>query len=254
MADSPIAEFDQISKAYRRGVFRRRVVHALCSVSLKIPGGQVFALVGPNRAGKTTLIKILLSLCAPDSGRATRFGRATSDRATLARVGYVHENQSFPRYWNAAGLLEYYGALTLMQEPAVRARVPQLLQQVGLSDRSGEPVRNFSKGMIQRLGLAQALLNDPELLIMDEPTEGLDLEGRQIVSDIVADRRRRGRSVLLVSHALGEVEQLCDSVAVMVGGRLVYAGNLADLKRDRGTQVIRPLAEALRELYGGATK
>ena len=249
MAITAVAEFDQVSKVYPDGLLGRRGLAAVTGVSFQLLPGEVFGLLGPNRAGKTTLVKLLLSLCRLTSGRVVRLGRPVSDRGTLARVGYVHENQAFPRYWNAAGLLEYYGALALMTQEEVRRRVPPLLERVGLADRSQEPIARFSKGMIQRLGLAQAVLNDPDLLVMDEPTEGLDLEGRRLVQEIVTERRERGRAVLLVSHALPEVESLCDRVGVLVKGRLVYVGPLAELSRDPTTGQPRRLAEALQQLY-----
>jgi ABC-2 type transport system ATP-binding protein len=136
-----------------------------------------------------------------------------------------------------------------MPEPEVRRRAPRLLEQVGLADRSREPIARFSKGMIQRLGLAQAMLNEPDLLVMDEPTEGLDLEGRRVVHDLVAGQRSRGRSVLLVSHALADVENLCDRVGVLVQGRLVHLGPLSGLNRDPATGAVRSLADVLRNLY-----
>jgi ABC-2 type transport system ATP-binding protein len=161
----------------------------------------------------------------------------------------MHENQAFPRYWNAAGLLEFYGALALLPEPHLHTRVAQLLELVGLSDRCREPIARFSKGMIQRLALAQALLNDPELLVLDEPTEGLDLAGRRLLLAVVAEQRRRGRTVLLVSHALTDIEQHCDRVAVLVNGRLIHAGPLTALTRDTQTGAARPLEHALKDLY-----
>jgi ABC-2 type transport system ATP-binding protein len=248
MTAPPIAEFEDIVKDYPVGLFGRRV-RALAGVSLRVEPGEVLGLLGPNRAGKTTLLKILLSLCRPTTGRATRFGRPLTDRRSLARVGYVHENQAFPRYLTAAGLLTYYGALTLVPFEEVQERVPQLLEQVGLADRSREPIEHFSKGMIQRLGLAQALLNEPDLLVLDEPTEGLDLDGRQMARDIVLEQRRRGRTVLLVSHLLTEVELVCDRVAVLVGGRLVHIGPLPAFLRDPYTGADRSLEDALQSLY-----
>src|SRR5262249_26144062 len=149
-------------------------------------------------------------LCRPTAGRVLRFGRPAADRRTLARVGYVHENHAFPRYLSATALLHYYGALALLPEPVVRERVPQLLERAGLADRAREPIARFSKGMVQRLGVAQALVNDPDLLVLDEPSEGLDLAGRQVIREVIAEQRRKGGAVLLVSHVLGEVEQVCD--------------------------------------------
>jgi ABC-2 type transport system ATP-binding protein len=245
------AEFRNVSKTYVSGLLRRRTVQVVRHVSLRVRAGEVLALLGPNRAGKTTLVKILLSLCRAGEGEVIRLGRPVADRSTLGRVGYMHERHAFPPYLTAAGLLEYYGALSLVPSATVLRRVPELLERVGLSDRSHEPIARFSKGMVQRLGLAQALINDPELLVLDEPTEGLDLAGRQLLRDVIDDLRRRGRTVLLVSHVLTEVEQLCDRVAVLAGGRLVHTGPLQDLitEKDGGA---RSLEEALKKLYAKA--
>jgi ABC-2 type transport system ATP-binding protein len=244
-----LAEFQEVVKDYQRGVLRRRPLRALAGVSLRIEPGEVFGLLGPNRAGKTTLVKLLLSLGRPTSGHVLRFGQPARERRTLARVGYLHENHAFPRYLTATSLLEYYGALAQVSEPEVRRRTPQLLELVGLADRAHEPIARFSKGMIQRLGLAQALINDPELLVLDEPSEGLDLAGRRTLRDVLAAQRSRGRAVLLVSHVLAEVEQVCDRVGVLVAGRLNYLGPLADLTRDPVSGVPRPLESALQTLY-----
>jgi ABC-2 type transport system ATP-binding protein len=249
VSDTAVAEFTGISKVYRGGLLRRREVPAIRDVTLRVERGEVFGLLGPNRAGKTTLIKVLLSLCRPSGGRATRLGRPLTDRSTLARVGYVHENHAFPRYLTARALLEYYGALSLVPYEVVVERVPRLLERVGLADRSAEPIARFSKGMLQRLGLAQALVNDPQLLVLDEPTEGLDLEGRQLLRDVVRELRRQGRTVLLVSHVLSEVEQLCDRVGVLVDSRLVHVGPLADLTQDAATRAPRSLEKALAKIY-----
>jgi len=245
MPASPVVEFDGVTKDYRSGLLGRRRLRAVAGVSFRVEPGEVFGLLGPNRAGKTTLVKVLLSLCRPTRGQARRFGRPVRDRRTLARLGYLHENHAFPRYLTALGLLEYYGALSLLPEPDVRRRAAQLLELVGLADRAREPIARFSEGMVQRLGMAQALINDPDLLVLDEPSEGLDLAGRRLVREVIAGQRRRGRSVLLVSHVLPEVEQVCDRVAVLVGGLLAYLGPLAGLTRSPG----RPLELALQELY-----
>ena len=241
-----------VFKTYRDGPFRRRGVEALRDVSLRIEPGEVFGLLGPNRAGKTTLVKLLLSLCRPTAGEVFRLGRPASDRATLAQVGYVHENHAFPRYLGAAALLKYYGALTLMPYELVRERVPRLLKRVGLADRGKEPISRFSKGMLQRLGLAQALLNEPRLLVLDEPTEGLDLGGRRLLREVAREVRERGGSVILVTHVLTEVEHLCDRVGVLVAGRLVHVGLLAELTHDESGSP-RPLERTLKDLYARAT-
>jgi ABC-2 type transport system ATP-binding protein len=245
----PAVEFDGVIKDYPLGLLKRRSLRAVAGVSFRVEPGEVFGLLGPNRAGKTTLVKLLLALSRPTAGRVLRFGRPAGERGTLTRVGYVHENHAFPRYLTATALLQYYGALSLLPEPEVKARIPILLERVGLADRAHEPIARFSKGMVQRLGVAQALINDPELLVFDEPSEGLDLAGRQMLRELAAEQRARGRSVLLVSHVLAEVEQVCDRVGVIVAGRLAYVGPLADLKRDPATGAARPLEQALRELY-----
>ncbi len=250
MSTTAVAQFEQVTKYYPAGWLGRHVLPAVREVSFQIEPGEVFCLLGPNRAGKTTLIKILLSLCRATSGRVTRFGRPLTDRRTLGRVGYMHESQAFPGYLTASSLLEYYGALTLLPEPEVRSRVPVLLERVGLADRCREPIARFSKGMTQRLALAQALINDPDLLVLDEPTEGLDLTGRRLVLDVIAEQRRQGRSVLLISHLLTEIEKFGDRVAVLVGGRLVHVGPLKALLQDSGTATARTLEQALQELYG----
>src|SRR5262245_6611695 len=172
MAVTAVAEFDNVCKDYPTGLLPGPKLRAVAGVSLHVRPGEVFGLLGPNRSGKTTLVKLLLSLARPTSGRVRRLGRPASHRATLARVGYVHENQAFPRYLTAAALLEYYGALSLMEAARARQRAGELLELVGLADRSREPISRFSKGMVQRLGLAQALLNEPDLLVLDEPAEG----------------------------------------------------------------------------------
>ncbi len=251
-ANIAAVEFRQVSKTYCSAILRRPHVQAVRDVSLRIESGEVFGLLGPNRAGKTTLVKMLLSLCRPTAGEVFRLGRPLSDRSTLAQVGYVHENHAFPRYLSAAALLEYYGALTLLPAEVVRERVPQLLERVGLADRSREPIARFSKGMLQRLGIAQALLNTPRLLVLDEPTEGLDLNGRRLLRDVVREVRQGGGSVLLITHVLSEVEHLCDRVGVLVNGQLVHVGPLAELTQNADGSP-RSLEKTLKDLYAKTT-
>jgi ABC-2 type transport system ATP-binding protein len=240
-----------VVKDYPRGLFGLDHIRALDGVSFRIEPGEVLGLIGPNRAGKTTLVKLLLALCLPTKGQVLRFGLPSDHRHTLQRVGYVHENQAFPRYLTARALLEFYGALGLLTEEVVKARVPALLNRVGLADRAEEPISRFSKGMIQRLGLAQALLNEPDLLVLDEPGEGLDLLGRQIVRDVVREHKQQGKSVLLISHVLTEVEMCCDRVGVIVAGKLAYLGSLADLLQD-SSGIPRSLEDALHFFYSPA--
>lgn len=249
-----IVEFVEVSKTYRSGLRPGYAVEALRGVSFQIEAGEVLALLGPNRAGKTTLVKILLGLCHPSGGQVVRLGRPLADRSTLARVGYMHENQAFPRYQTAASLLSFYGDLTWLEPAVLAARVPALLERVGLADRAREPLSRFSKGMGQRLALAQALLAEPELLVLDEPLEGLDLSGRQLLQDVVAQQRQAGKTVILVSHALGEVAQICDRLAVLVEGRLAHVGSLTSLLRDPDTGTPRSLEAALAPIYQSGSR
>jgi ABC-2 type transport system ATP-binding protein len=241
-------EFVDVCRDYTTGLWPRRTLRAVDKVSFRIETSEVFGLLGPNRAGKTTLVKLLLSLCRPTSGQIVRLGQPASDRSTLARVGYMHENHAFPRYLHARELLWCYGGMTLIGYERLGPRVEEMLSLVGLADRAGDPIWRYSKGMVQRLGLAQALLNEPDLLVLDEPTEGLDLEGRILLRQIVDRQRQSGRTVLLVSHVLPEVEGLCDRVAVLRGGKLAFLGKVGELTRDAAGQT-RSLEEALRQLY-----
>jgi ABC-2 type transport system ATP-binding protein len=243
------AEFIDVTKVYRRPLSRMPEIHALLGVSLTVQHGEVLALLGPNRAGKTTLLKILLGLCHPTGGRVVRLGAPLSRVGTLGRVGYMHENQVFPRHITASSLLGFYGHLSRLSAGILRTRVPDLLEKTGLADRAHEPISRFSKGMVRRLALAQAMLTDPELLVLDEPTEGLDLGARELLLEAVADRRRAGNAVLLVSHALAEVAKVSDRVAVLVEGRLAFLGPLASLVGDAGNGGQLTLEVALSPIY-----
>lgn len=242
------AVFENVGKVYRNGLFGRGGVTAVRGVSLAVPAGSVFGLLGPNRAGKTTLVKLLLNLARPTAGTLTRLGEPASARRTLARVGYMHENHAFPKYLSAAEVLAFYGGLTGIPGDQLPAKVDALLARVGLADRQHEPISRFSKGMVQRLGLAQAILNEPDLLVLDEPTEGLDLLGRELLREVIRETRAAGRTVLLVSHALPEVAEVCDRLAVIVGGAVAYQGDLATLTR-KPDGTAQPLELALRGLY-----
>jgi ABC-2 type transport system ATP-binding protein len=248
------AVFYKVSKVYHVGWNSRRLV-ALDEVSLTIGWGEVFGLIGPNRAGKTTLVKILLSICRASEGRIMRLEHPLTTRGTLARVGYVHENPAFPRYLNARQLVEGYGRMSGVDSDVLRRRAGELLERVGLADRTHEKIENFSKGMLQRLALAQALVNDPRLLVLDEPAEGMDLPARRLLDEIICERRKQGHSVILVSHALSDVQRLCDRVAVLRGGRVAYSGTVSGLAGEQDVHEDHtPLESAVEALYAGATK
>ena len=180
-----------------------------------MPQGSVFGVIGPNRAGKTTLVKALSSLCRPTSGTILRLGRPVQrPRHAVARVGYLHESQAFPRYLTARVLLRYYGRLSFVASASWHS-IPRLLEQVGLADLARRTDLAFSKGMVQRLALAQALVNDPELLVLDEPTEGMDLLARKTLARRGRPPRGGRKTRLFVSHSLADVQRLCDRVAVL---------------------------------------
>jgi ABC-2 type transport system ATP-binding protein len=246
---NPIVEFVDVRKTYRARLRPGRTVEALRGVSFGIEPGEVLGLLGPNRAGKTTLLKILLGLCSPSAGRVLRLGRPLSERDTLARVGYMHESQAFPRYLTARQLLEFYGELSGISPSALRVRVPARLEQVGVADRADEPIARFSKGMVQRLALAQAMLAEPDLLVLDEPVEGLDLSARLLLREVITQQRLAGKTVLVVSHAVDEVAQVCDRLAVLVDGRLAYLGSLASLPRGQGTEREESLEATLGRIF-----
>jgi ABC-2 type transport system ATP-binding protein len=238
-----VVEFDRVGKLYSTGWFGTPPLLAVREVSLALQPGWRLGLLGPNRAGKTTLLKILLGVTRPTSGQVTRFGQPARCRESLGRIGYVHENHAFPKYLSANDVMHYYGTLSGVPAATLRKRVPELLERVGLADRSREPIGRFSKGMTQRLGLAQALVNDPDLLALDEPTEGLDFEGRRAIRTIVDELKAAGKTIILVSHVLSEINLLCDHLAVLREGRTLYVGTKDGLLQGR------PFELALEELY-----
>ena len=253
IAPAAVAEFQSVSKTYCTGFLGRRRMCALRDVTLSVPRGSVFGVVGPNRAGKTTLVKALLSLCRPTSGTILRLGEPAQYRSTLSRVGYLHESQAFPRYLTAATLLRYYGGLSFVAAAELARRIPRLLEQLGLADRANEPIWTFSKGMVQRLALAQALVNDPDLLVLDEPTEGMDLVARKLLHDVVGRHKAEGKTTIMVSHSLADVQRLCDRVAVLRGGRLAFTGSLAELMPQATTDhSADALQNVLEPIYAGA--
>lgn len=235
MIDSSIAvRVDGLKKRYRSGVFGRGV-EALRGVTFEVPKGQVFGLLGPNGAGKTTIIKVLLGIVRATGGTAMMLGHRAGKRVGRHRVGYLPENLILPKHQNARTALEYFGRLSGMDHSEIKTRGEELLEKVGLKSRQTESVKQFSKGMRQRLGLAQALLHDPELLILDEPTDGLDPVGRSQVRDILRELGDRGRTVFVNSHLLQEVELVCDSVAILNKGELKFIGSAEEFSADESS-------------------
>jgi ABC-2 type transport system ATP-binding protein len=208
-----------IETAGLRKVYGAKV--AVADLTLQVPRGEVFGFLGPNGAGKSTSVKMLLGLVAPSGGEARVLGRPPSHPAAMARVGFLPEHFRFHEWLHAAELLEMHARLYGMEPATRRRRIPELLEQVGLSEHARRPIADFSKGMLQRIGLAQALLNDPDLVFLDEPTSALDPFGRMLVRGIIHDLKARGTTVFLNSHLLGEVEATCDRVSFIKSGRVL---------------------------------
>ncbi|NUO83820.1 ABC transporter ATP-binding protein [candidate division KSB1 bacterium] len=210
--------------------FNRGRVKALQGVSLRIEAGKIFGLLGPNGAGKTTFIKILLGLQRPDSGSATLFGIPVSDPAARAEVGYLPENHRFPEFLSGAALLDYCGRLSGMRDKQKRLqRAEILLKRVKMWEWRSTRTKKYSKGMVQRLGLAQALLHDPQLIFLDEPTDGVDPIGRKEIRDLLLELKQEGKTIFLNSHLLSEVEMICDEVAILHKGQLLRQGTVQEL-------------------------
>ncbi len=218
----PVIETSEIRKVYGDTV-------AVDRLSLSVARGEVFGFLGPNGAGKTTTVKILLGLVHPTAGQARILDHGLGDPAVMGRVGFLPEHFRFHPWLTAAEFLDLHGRLYGMPVTQRRQRIPQLLQRVGLADRADTRLSEFSKGMSQRIGLAQALLNEPELVFLDEPTSGLDPMGRREVRDLIRELRNAGVTVFLNSHLLSEVEVTCDRVAIIKQGRVVRVGTLDDL-------------------------
>lgn len=230
-------ELENLTQDYLTGFRRKRPVRALDGLSLQVEAGEVFGLLGPNGAGKTTTFKILMGLIRPTAGTARILGRAIGEAAMRARVGYLPEQPYFYDYLTAREFLAYCGALCDLPAAKTKQRAAELLKQVGLTDVADKPLRKFSKGMLQRVGLAQALIHDPEVLFLDEPMSGLDPLGRREVRDLVVGLRARGKTIFFSSHILTDVEAMCDRVTILNRGRLIESGKLSDILKTRGNQL-----------------
>lgn len=243
MAAGPALEFERVSKEYRRR-FRRWRVPALRDFSLRVDRGEIFGFLGPNGSGKTTAIYIALGLMLPNSGQGRMLGRSFGHAATRRRVGFLAENVAL-YHRPAAKLVRFYGALNGITDPLLRQRARDLLQQMNLSADADRNASTFSRGMLQRLGLAQALVNDPELLILDEPTSALDPLGRIAVREMLLRFRAAGGTIFLSSHLLSEIEQICDRVAIVMRGQVRCTGPVSTLLEDSSAFTIvarRPAA------------
>ncbi len=247
-------ETQDLTKVYV-SQWRRREVRAIDGVSLQVRRGTIFGLLGPNGAGKTTFVKTLLSAVRPTYGTALVFGRNADEPAARRPIGYLPENHRFPTYFTGAGMLDFYAALSGVDAARRKKLIPEQLELVGLSHWAGMRIGKYSKGMLQRLGLAQALIHSPSILILDEPTDGVDPVGRRQIREILLGFEGRGVTIFVNSHLLAEVETLCREVAILHKGKVALSGKMADLTAGKGYRltVPHPPEALVNELRGRAT-
>lgn len=231
---------EALSKRYRDFWGRSKLL-ALDSLDLSVRQGEVFGFLGPNGSGKTTTVKMLLGLIFPTSGRAEVLGQPPRHVQTHERIGFLPEESYLYRYLNAEETLDFYGRLFKIPRKERRQRIGALIERVGLADARKRPLKEYSKGMSRRIGLAQALINNPDLLFLDEPTSGMDPIGIREVKDIILELKREGKTIFLCSHLLAHVEDVCDRVAILYRGKLRTMGAIEELLRSR--EVIQALVE-----------
>ena len=232
-----VVEINNLTKDYEVGFWRKRKVRSLDNLSLTVNQGEIFGYLGANGAGKTTTLKLLMRLIFPTGGSAKILGRDISDVQMHQRIGYLPENPYFYDYLTARELLDYCGRIFGLGADERRKRASDLLARVRLDEKRWDTqLRKFSKGMLQRVGLAQSLVNDPEIVFLDEPMSGLDPVGRREVRDLIASLRDEGKTVFMCSHILSDIEVLCDRVAILKRGRLSQSGPLDELRQREGEQ------------------
>ena len=252
MGDEVVLEVERLRKTFHIGFFRKRV-EAVKDTSFRVTKGEIFGLLGPNGAGKTTTIKMILRLIFPTEGEIRVFGRSAVNRESAMRVGYMPENPYIYQYLKPFEFLDLCGRLVGMPKADRLIRSEEMIDKVGLRHAVDRPIGKFSKGMMQRIGLAQALLHDPELLILDEPMSGLDPIGRKEVRDLLVEQRQRGKTLLFTSHILSDVELLCDRVVIMQQGEITSEGQVHDLLETAGRRVeirLSGASQALKDSLG----
>lgn len=250
-------ETDALTKDYLVGFWRPRPYRALDGLTLSVEEGEVFGFLGPNGAGKSTTLKLLMQLIYPTSGAAKIFGKPVGDLSIKRRIGFLAENPYYYDYLTAEELLSYFARLFGYKGADVATRVSRVLDDVGVAEQRRLKLRALSKGLLQRVGLAQALINDPELLFLDEPMSGLDPLGRRHVRDLILDLRQRGCTIFFSSHILSDAETLCSRVGIMAQGRLVSSGRVGDMLAFelKGWElVVAGLAEDVRTRLGGRVR
>jgi len=236
--DGRIVEAVGLTKIFK-DFWMRSKARAVDNLSFHIEKGELFGLLGPNGSGKSTTIKLILGLLNRTRGRLTVFGREPHDVAVKKYIGFLPEESYMYRYLNSRETLDYYGRLFGLDRATRRKRIEELLEWVGLSQVAHRPVGEFSKGMMRRIGLAQALINDPDFLILDEPTSGLDPIGTRQVKDLLVELRSRGKTILLSSHLLADVEDVCDRMAILYGGRIRAEGTAEELLTDSSHTILK---------------
>ena len=227
---TPAVQIEGITKTFPVPLRRQRVL-AVKNLSLSVQPGEVYGLLGPNGCGKSTTLKILLGLVTPNSGRALIFGQDSREYRSRRDVGFLPENPYFYKFLTAAETLAFYGKICGLSGKILATRIDELIELVGLRDARDRRVGGFSKGMLQRIGLAQALIQDPGLVVLDEPTAGVDPAGSHQIRDLILDLKKRGKTILLTSHLLEQVQEICDRVGIMARGEMIREGSLDDLVR-----------------------
>lgn len=238
MSDDAVVQTLNLTKVYR-DFWGREKVRALNALDLEIRRGEIFGLLGPNGSGKTTTIKLVLGLLFPTSGRALVFGRDATDVGKNERLGYLPEESYLYKFLNAEETLDFYGRLFNMSAAVRRQRAAELIQMVGLERAKRRQLREYSKGMTRRIGLAQALINDPELILLDEPTSGLDPIGTREMKDLILRLREQGKTIVMSSHLLADVQDVCDRIAILHHGDLKELGRVDSLLKVRDETEIR---------------
>lgn len=243
-------EIADIHKSFP-GHWGRGGVYAVKGVSLSIPEGAVYGLIGPNGSGKSTIMKALVGLLSPDAGTCRVFGQAATASANRREIGFLPENPYFYKFLTGEETVRFYGRLCGLRGAELKARTAEMLELVGLQDAAHRRLGGYSKGMLQRVGLAQALVQKPRLLVLDEPTAGVDPIGSRAIRDIILDLKRQGITVFLCSHLLEQVQEICDRVGILYQGCLIAEGSVDDLTRDRRrTEILlsNPTPELLEQI------
>ena len=245
MSSEPVIQIRNLSKIYR-DFWGRKKVRALNSLSLDIHKGEVFGLLGPNGSGKTTTLKLLLGLLFPTEGEINIFGKPASDVKKNERIGYLPEESYLYRFLNAEETLDFYGRLFDMPASVRKERANKLIEMVGLQNARRRQLKEYSKGMTRRIGLAQALINEPDLVMLDEPTSGLDPIGSREMKDLILKLKEQGKTVLMCSHFLADVQDVCDRIAILYQGELKVLGKVDELLRKQDVTQLRtsPLSDA----------